>query len=320
MSTVVVVLLFLLGLILIIKGGDWFVDAAVWIAEVSGIPKFIVGATVVSLATTIPELLVSLMAAAQGSVGMAVGNAVGSVTANIGLIMGISIVCMPAAVKRGSIAFKGILMILSCALLCAFSFGGSLSIAASCLILLMFIVYIVNNVVDAKKQLGSEKSEDVARDKATVVRMVLSFIGGAAGVALGAQLLVDNGTKIAQLLGIPEAIIGVTIVAIGTSLPELVTTITAISRKQSSLSIGNIIGANVIDLTLIMPVCALVSGKALPVEHQSAVFDIPVCLGFTVLAILPPLLLKKFPRAQGVAMLVCYAVYVVVLCTVFTGA
>ncbi len=320
MSTVVIVLLFLLGLVLIIKGGDWFVDAAVWIAEVSGIPKFIVGATVVSLATTIPELLVSLMAAAKGSVGMAVGNAVGSVTANIGLIMGISIVCMPGAVKRGSIAFKGLLMIFACALLCAFSFGGSLSIAASCLILAVFAVYVVNNVLDAKKQMGSEKSENVARDKATVARMILSFVAGAAGIALGAQLLVDNGTEIAKLLGISEAIIGVTIVAIGTSLPELVTTITAISRKQSSLSIGNIIGANVIDLTLIMPVCALVSGKALPVVRQSAIFDIPVCLGFTALAILPPLLLKKFHRAQGAVMLVCYAAYVAVLCTVFAGA
>lgn len=318
MDTALTVFLFAVGLALIIKGGDWFVDASVWIAEVSGMPKFIVGATVVSVATTIPELLVSLMASFAGSVDMAVGNAVGSVTANIGLIMGLSLVCMPGAVKRGDIAFKGLLMIMACALLCAFSFGGALSVPAALIVLALFIVYIGHNVIDAKRKIGTESAAAPPRkDKQTVLKKIAFFALGAASLALGSNLLVDNGCKLAALIGVPEAIIGVTLVAVGTSLPELVTTLTAIARRQSSLSIGNIIGANIIDLTLIMPVCALVSGKALPVGRQNASLDIPVCLGFTALAIVPALISKRLSRAQGAVLLGCYAAYIASLCLFF---
>ena len=120
----------------------------------------------------------------------------------------------------------------------------------------------------------------------------------------------DYGTKLAQLLGVPDSIIGATLVAIGTSLPELVTTVTAIVKKQASLSIGNIIGANIIDLTLILPLCSLVSGKALPILRQNILLDMPFCFALVLMAIVPPLLTKRFHRAQGVAMLAVYAAYI----------
>ena len=316
MSAITIILLFLLGLVLIIKGGDYFVDAASWIAEASGVPKFLIGATIVSLGTTMPELLVSLMASAEGSIGIAVGNAVGSVTANLGLIMGISVVCIAAAVDRREQGFNFVMMAAAITLLLVFSLGGSLSIFGSVVLLIMFIAYMAQSVLSARRAMKADSGEDKpATDRKTVVTNVIKFLAGVAGIVIGARLMVDYGTALARLFGVPESIIGATLVAIGTSLPELVTTVTAIVKKQSSLSIGNIVGANIIDLTLILPLCSVVSGKALPILKQNLVLDMPFCLGLVLLAILPPLFTGKFHKLQGVAMLLVYAVYVVLLCS-----
>lgn len=316
MSALVVVLLFLLGLALVIKGGDFFVDAATWIAEVSGIPKFLIGATIVSLATTLPELLVSLMAAAEGSIGIAVGNAVGSVTANVGLIMGISVLCMASVINRRQQAFKFIMMAAAIALLYAFSAGGSLGIVGSVIMLAMFLAYMVESVMGARSAMRADSGDDKpARDRRTVLINAFKFVAGVAGIVIGARLMVDYGTALARLFGVPESIIGATLVAVGTSLPELVTTITAIVKKQSSLSIGNIVGANIIDLTLILPLCSVISGKALPILRQNILLDMPFCLALILVAILPPLITGRFHKFQGVAMLAVYAVYVTMLCT-----
>lgn len=315
MSAISIILLFLLGLVLIIKGGDFFVDAASWIAEASGVPKFLIGATIVSLGTTMPELLVSLMASASGSIGIAVGNAVGSVTANLGLIMGISVICIAATVNRREQGFKFVMMAAAISLLLLSSLGGSLSIVGSVVLLVMFVAYMAESVLGARKAMKSDSGEPrPAIDRKSVAVNVVKFLAGVAGIVIGARLMVDYGTALARLFGVPESIIGATLVAIGTSLPELVTTITAIVKKQSSLSIGNIVGANIIDLTLILPLCSVVSGKALPILAQNLWLDMPFCLGLVLLAILPPLITGKFHKLQGVVMLAVYAVYVVLLC------
>lgn len=316
MSPVVIVLLFILGLLLIIKGGDFFVDAASWIAEASGVPKFLIGATIVSLGTTMPELLVSLMASASGSIGIAVGNAVGSVTANIGLIMGISVICIAAAIDRKQQTFKFLMMAAAIGLLLAFSAGGSLSIVGSVVLLMMFAAYMAESIVSARKAMKADTGEPrPAADGRTIGVNVVKFLAGVAGIVIGARLMVDYGTALARLIGVPESIIGATLVAVGTSLPELVTTVTAIVKKQSSLSIGNIVGANIIDLTLILPLCSVVSGKALPMLRQNIVLDMPFCFGLVLLAIVPPLATGRFHKWQGAAMLLVYAVYIVLLCT-----
>lgn len=313
MDTVITVALFALGLLLIIKGGDWFVDAAVWIANATGIPKFIIGATVVSLATTLPELTVSVTGVIDGELDMAVGNAVGSVTANIGLIMGISLVCLPAVIKRSQFWPKAVLMVAASALLWLTCSGGELTLTEGLLLLVIFALFIYDNIRSAKQNISSEERESV--DKKALPKMLLLFVIGIAAIVVGSQLLIDYGCKIAVLLGVPSAIIGVTMVAIGTSLPELVTTITAIAKKESSMSIGNIIGANVIDLTLILPICSMVAGGGLKIAEQSYALDMPVCLGVGLLAILPPLITGKLHRWQGVLLLLCYAAYVAVLVT-----
>ena len=313
MDTVITVALFALGLLLIIKGGDWFVDAAVWIANATGIPKFISGATVVSLATTRPELTVSVTGVIDGELDMAVGNAIGSVTANIGLIMGISLVCLPAVIKRSQFWPKAVLMVAASALLWLTCSGGELTLTEGLLLLVIFALFIYDNIRSAKQNISSEERESV--DKKALPKMLLLFVLGIAAIVVGSQLLIDYGCKIAVLLGVPSAIIGVTMVAIGTSLPELVTTITAIAKKESSMSIGNIIGANVIDLTLILPICSMVAGGGLKIAEQSYALDMPVCLGVGLLAILPPLITGKLHRWQGVLLLLCYAAYVAVLVT-----
>jgi cation:H+ antiporter len=322
MHIAVVILLFIVGLILIIKGGDWFVDAAVWIAKVSGIPQFIIGATIVSIATTLPELTVSITGTVEGAVDLAVGNAVGSVTANLGLILGISIVCIPSAVRKSQFNLKALLMAGAAILLWVLCRGGSLAVVPSLLLLVIFAVFVWANIHDAKLSVaGEEQDSDYHhREKPTrkqIVRNVIMFIAGVAAIVIGSNLLIDYGTELAEALGVPSAIIGVTMVAIGTSLPELVTTLTAIAKKEASMSIGNIVGANVIDLTLILPVCSLISGGQLTIAQQSSVLDMPACAAVALVAILPPLFKGKFYRWQGVLMLLGYAAYVVVLVTKF---
>ena len=287
MSLALTIFLFLVGLVLIIKGGDWFVDAAAWMAEASGMPKFLIGATIVSVATTLPEIIVSTMAAAEGSTDMAIGNAIGSVTANIGLIMAVSLLFLPAVIQRKQFALKGALMVGSVVLLWALCLDGQLTVVEAMIVLLLFVAYIIENVHTAKAESRNGAAEAVT---------------------------VDNGTELAKILGVSERVIAVTMVAIGTSLPELVTAITAIVKKQTSMSVGNILGANIIDVTVILPLCSFIGGKltiAAESMRQTLYLDMPVCALEAVLAVVPTLIFKKFQKWQGVLMLCVYAAYVV---------
>lgn len=313
MQTGFVILLFVVGLVLIIKGGDWFVDSAVFIANLTGIPKFIIGATIVSVATTLPELTVSVTGVIDGELDLAVGNAVGSVTANIGLIMGISLVCMPAVIKRSQFWLKGTLMSAAALLLWVLCKDGTLHMLPSFALFVLLAVYVWDNIRDAKNDVGSDKREVV--DKKDLPKQIVMFIIGIAAIVGGSKLLIEYGSEIALLLGVPSAIIGVTMVAIGTSLPELITTLTAIRKKESSMSIGNIVGANIIDLALILPICSVVSDGKLTIAEQSYALDMPMCFAMTLIAVLPPLIKGKLYRWQGILMLALYAVYVVILVT-----
>lgn len=313
MQTGLVILLFVVGLVLIIKGGDWFVDSAVFIANLTGIPKFIIGATIVSVATTLPELTVSVTGVIDGELDLAVGNAVGSVTANIGLIMGISLVCMPAVIKRSQFWLKGVLMSAAALLLWILCKDGTLHMLPSFALFVLLAVYVWDNIRDAKNDVGSDERELV--DKKELPQQLVMFVVGVAAIVVGSKLLIEYGSEIALLLGVPSAIIGVTMVAIGTSLPELITTLTAIRKKESSMSIGNIIGANIIDLALILPICSVVSDGKFTIAEQSYALDMPMCFAMTVIAVLPSLIKGKLYRWQGILMLALYAVYLVILVT-----
>lgn len=340
MREILMYILFAAGLLLIIKGGDWFVESASRIAEILGVPKFVIGATIVSVATTLPEMIVSIQATAKGNVDMATGNAVGSVTANTALILGLFIVCMPFAVKRKEFAPKGLLMFFASVMLivgCIFtqkqtiSFEGEnneyyfLSTIGAVLLLGVFLAFFAENLISLKARRqnaipeiaisdDSEKNDEKAGKKEWG-KNILLFVLGAAGIVFGADLLVDYGTEIAISLGISQRVISIVAIAIGTSLPELVTTVTAIRKKAGALSVGNILGANIIDLTLILPLCALVSQiketGALAVSVSAVKIDMFVCLGAVAIAVFPTIFTKKFSRWQGVVLLAGYSAYVI---------
>lgn len=302
---------FVVGLVAIIKGGDWFVDSASWFAEATGIPKFVVGATVVSFATTLPELLVSVRAAMEGSAQLAIGNAVGSVTANTTLIMGVSLVAMAGVIKRKSFSLKAGLLLGAAVALTALSMGGALPTWSAFVLWAIFLVFMISNLVEGKKAAANDEIDSY--EKKEIPSKVLFFILGTAGIVLGAEFLVGSGQTIAKGLGISEAIIGFTVIALGTSLPEFVTTLTAIKKKESGLSVGNIIGANIIDLTLILPVCAIIDGEALPVTMTNLTFDFPVCIAACAIAVVPTVIQGRFKKWQGIALLSVYAGYMLML-------
>lgn len=295
-------------------------DAAGWIAEASGIPKFIIGATIVSFATTLPEMLVSVFAALEGNADIAVGNAVGSVTANTGLIMCLSLVCMTCLMERRQFGVKACLLLAAILSLFGFTRDGRLSVAEGLLVLVIFAGFLAESLISARREQGTELKEDEERPAVsgkTVAGNIVKFVLGAAGIVLGAQLLIDNGSAIASLLGVPDAIIAATMIAVGTSLPELVTTLTAIRKKESSLSVGNIIGANIMDLTLILPLCSLILGKPLPVQSQGMLLDIPACLIICAAVLVPALWKGKFQRWMGFLAGGLYIVYLTVMFTCF---
>lgn len=308
MDMFICLMLFAVGIVLVVKGGDAFVDAASWIAKAMDIPTFIIGATIVSLATTMPEMIVSVMAAADGKVDMAIGNAVGSVIANTGLIMAVAMVAMSIPCSRGKYLPQCLLLIAASAVLLIGCQGGRLSVGWSLALIGVFLLFMGENLRRAKSEMKSAQDHQSV-DKKALARNIAKFLVAAAAVVLGSRFMVDNGSRIAYLLGVPERIVALTLVAIGTSLPELVTTITAIVKKESALSIGNIIGANIIDLSLILPISSLAAGGPLPVSAQSLAMDLPACLLISLLAMLPLIFRQRACRLQGIALLAAYGVY-----------
>lgn len=299
--------LFVAGAFVVMKGGDWFVDAAGDIARRLGVPTFIIGATIVSLATTLPEMLVSVIAAMSGKTDMAVGNAVGSVTANTGLILAVTMMFMAVQTTRRHTG-QYVILLLAAGILWMGVDTGALEPWAWVFLGILFVAFMVNNLLSARENRAPADSVVPAEGMG---RSVGFFLLGGLGIVVGSEFLVNGGSAIATALGVPERAIAVTMVAIGTSLPELVTAITAIRKQEAALSVGNIIGANIIDLTLILPVCSLVSGRALPVSSASVRYDLPACFFVTLAAVLPLALRKKGSKIQGIILLLLYGAYLV---------
>lgn len=305
-----ILLLFCIGLLLTVKGGDLFVDAAVIMAEASGIPHFVIGATVVSFATATPELLVSLMGSLRGNSELAIGNAVGSVTANTGMILALSCICLPSAVSRRQYGFKAGLLILATAVLYTASLGKQFSILGGAVLIAIYAISVYDSMRCFKNNSSAAK-ETGKSGRGMWLGAFGKFIAGAAGLVFGADFLVTSATETAIRIGVSQAVISATIVAVGTSLPELVTTITAVIKRQTSLGCGNIIGANLIDIAVILPICAIASPQGLTVCRQNIFIDFPVCLITLIAAFVPMLRRGKFSRTQGLCLLAIYIAYTV---------
>ena len=195
------------------------------------------------------------------------------------------------------------------------SFNGFLTVSGAVILLVILTVYIFENIKSARNNISNFDDEPVKADRRSVARHIMLIVVGAACIVLGSRLLVDSGGEIARNWGVSEAIIGVTIVAIGTSLPELVTAVAAVVKRHPSMSIGNVIGANIIDTTLILSVCSFIYGGNLPVSVQNIRIDFPVAILVSLIAVIPTIIQKKFSRWQGIVMVVIYIAYLIMVTT-----
>jgi cation:H+ antiporter len=232
--------------------------------------------------------------------------------------MGLSLVAIAGVISRKDFSLKGGLLLAAIVGLTLLSLSGSLPVWSAFVLWAIFIIFMVSNLIEGKKGASVEKSGEYSKKE--VPAKVIFFLLGTASIVLGAEFLVSSGKTIAAGIGISETIIGFTVIALGTSLPELVTTLTAIRKKENSLSVGNIVGANIIDTTLILPLCAVINGKPLPVERVNLVFDFPVCIAACAVAIIPTVIQGKFKKWQGYTLLAIYALYMLFLILNETGA
>ena len=311
------VLFFALGLVLLIKGGDWFVDGATGIARRFRLPDIIVGATVVSIGTTLPEVMVSTTGALLGQGAMAYGNAIGSIICNTALIAAISVTCNPGPVNVKTMKMPVFFFFTSAAVYCLAAYGmGTFPRWLGIIMLAIFVVYLIANVRQGLRypEEAAEEAESATASRSLAMELVLLVIG-AALIAYGANLLVEHGTIIAQKLGVPETVIALTFVALGTSLPELITTITSLKKGHASLGIGNVIGANVFNLVLVSGMAVTIApfdvpvGKLLLGRNASLVLDIPLMLLVMLLLTVPALAKKRLSRWQGITLLCIYAAF-----------
>lgn len=311
------VLLFALGLALLIKGGGWFVDGATGIAHRFHIPELLIGATIVSAGTTLPEVMVSAASALSGHGEIAYGNAIGSIICNTALIAAITVAVRPPKVEGASLKVPVLFFFGAAAVYAGVAyFLGEFTRLVGAVLLTIFAVYMVYNVLRVKNQPQQEAKKSPMEEFSSPIRDVVKLVIGAAAIAWGADLLVDNGTLIAQALGVPESVIALTFVALGTSLPELVTAITSLAKGHGALSLGNIIGANLFNLVLVSGLSVLLSpfavpsGKLIAGMNASLALDIPLMFFVMAFLTLPAVFRGKLQRWQGVTLLCVYAAYI----------
>ena len=308
------VLLFIVGLLFLIKGGDWFVDGASALARRFHLPELLIGATVVSIGTTLPEVMVSTMSALSGHGEIAYGNAIGSVICNAALIAAITIAVRPGKVDPKTLKMPVLFFFAAAAIYCVAAYGfGKFTRPMGFIMLAMFVAYMAANIHQMKNAPAEEHEEE--EETMPLPRMLMLLVLGAVLIAMGANLLVDNGTLIAQALGVPESVIALTFVALGTSLPELVTASTSLIKGHSDLSLGNVVGANVFNLVLVSGVSVALAPFTVPQSatifgmNSSLVLEIPGMIAVMVLLTAPALVKGKLSHVQGVALLVIYAVF-----------
>lgn len=316
------VILFSIGLLCLIKGGDWFVDGAVNVAHRFAVPELLVGATVVSIGTTLPEVMVSTTSALEGHGEIAYGNAIGSVICNAALIAAITIAVRPGKVDPKTLKTPVIFFFSAAAIYAAIAYTtGYFSRWVGILLLGVFVTYMAVTVRQIKRASSApgERSEgersEGERNESTPLKDLGLLVVGAVLIAVGAKLLVDNGILIARGLGVPESVIALTFIALGTSLPELVTAVTSLLKGHGSLSLGNIVGANLFNLVLVCGMSVALAPFQIPQSatiwgrNAALVLELPVMFLVMLLLTVPALRKGKLYRGQGILMLLVYAAF-----------
>lgn len=304
-------LLLAVGFIMLIKGADWFVDGASKIADRFGIPQLVIGLTIVAMGTSAPEAAVSITSALKGSAGITIGNVVGSNIMNVLVILGLTAVIRAIAVKKSTIRYEipftiGITVVLAVLGLT----DNTVSRLDGVILWVLMIVYLLYLLRMAKK--GQDVLEDVPEltKKDTLPRMILSILIGGALIVWGADVTVDAATELALIFGMSDRLIGLTIVAFGTSLPELVTSVTAAVKGKADIAVGNIVGSNIFNILFVVGTTALIT----PVVYSANfLVDSIVAVVTMVLLLICVLPKKKLGRLGGVVMLAGYAAYFIYL-------
>lgn len=301
------ILFLLVGFVFLMKGADWFVDGASALATKLGIPQIVIGLTIVAFGTSAPEAAVSITAGIQGSPDLAISNVLGSNILNVLLILGVSSVITSLAIQKNTfryeIPFTALITIL---LLVLGMSGGSLSRIDGIIFLIIFAAFMVYLVIISKQQKPSE--EETSAKPMAVWKMILFILLGGAGIVFGSQLCVDSATEVALHFGMSERMIGLTIVAFGTSLPELITSVTAAIKKNSDIAIGNVVGSNIFNIIFILGLTAVIS----PINYISDfIVDNIMALIAMVMLFVCVIKNKKLGRVGGIIMLVSYVAYFV---------
>ena len=313
-------LLFAVGVVLLIKGGDWFVDSAVGIAKRFRVPEIIIGATVVSIGTTLPEVMVSTTAALNHNGAIAYGNAIGSIICNTALIAALTIAIKPAKIDRKTVVTPVLFFFASAAIymVAAYLFGR-FDRWLGIIMLLVFAAYMTMTIYKGfKKPVQAEETEEEEEGKPKSLLMdVIVLVLSAGLIAVGADMLEGSSVSLATMAGIPTEVVGVTVVALCTSLPELVTAVTALAKGHGALSLGNIIGANIFNLVLVSGVAVTLSPFAVPAGstlfgyNTSLLIEIPLMVGVMAIMTLPAIIKNKLRRWQGISLLGIYVAFVV---------
>ena len=312
MDILLQIVLLIIGFVLLIKGADIFVDGASKIAKRLGVPMLVIGLTIVAMGTSLPEAAVSISAALKGSADIAVGNVVGSNILNVLLILGISAVITPLAVQKCTVKYEIPITFVVTIIFALLGLNdGVIGIWGGIILWVLFLGYMGYLFWISKT--GQVQEEPAPEDdkKENVFKLILCIIVGIALIILGSNISVEAAKKIASAFGMSERLIGLTIVALGTSLPELVTSVIAAIRKNADIAIGNIIGSNIFNILFVIGTSALIT----PVVYQSAfIFDTVVCVLSTILLFVLVLNKKrKLNRIGGIIMLLAFAAYLAYL-------
>ena len=313
----ITILLFLVGFVLITKGADIFIDCAVDIGKKANISEMVLGATIVSFATTLPELTVSTFAALDGHTTMSLGNAIGSIICNTGLVLGLIVFISPFRVDKNMFLSKSTILIISIILLLILGFDGNISRVDGIILLTMFLVYMYSNY---KSVANDNKDSRSIKTKSSVlewIKVLFIFLVGLVMMVFGSRLLVNNGSIIAESIGIPQSVISLTVIALGTSLPELVSSITAIRKKHHAISVGNILGANILNIVSVIGISSMVND--ISILSQNIKIDFPFMILLILTLILPTIKNRKLYRLQGLMMLITYFIYIGVLYFLYIG-
>jgi cation:H+ antiporter len=310
-------LLVLAGLLLLYYGAEYLVTGSSRLALSFGVRPLVVGLTVVAFATSMPELMVSLLAATRGASSMAAGNIVGSNIANIGLILGVAALIAPIAVARSTLVREIPLMVVASVAVYLVSLDGEIAFVNGLLLFLGLLVFLAYCVLTARDlSIPLDGAVEKAVDEASVSRgrNVVLVLLGMTGLALGAELMVRGAVMIATLLGVSEVIIGLSIVAVGTSLPELAASVMSAWKGEMDISVGNVIGSNIFNVLFVLGVCPMI--KPIAIEQRLLTLDFPIMLAFcallvALLTMMPPRLLLD--RKRGAVLLGAYLVFVVSL-------